>query len=146
MEDNLKPDETFSPSIFEQARLIANNGGATATTGLFDSPTNSNIEIDLDTSKILVGVPFDVAAFITKSNEMLLTENETEKLGKLWRGPLQRLLSQYENSDIAIAAIATLGIVGEKYYVYKSELDTRNNSGNERERENKLHEVTTAKG
>lgn len=150
MEDNLNATDTFAPSVFEQAAAIhrekikSGEGFSTANSGLFPiEPSTPAVEIDEGTSQILVQVPFDIASYLVKSNAIKLDENETIKLGKLWRGPLQRLLGKYEDSDIAIAAIAMLGIAGEKYFEYQLQLDhNRNNSGNAREGKDELREGT----
>lgn len=141
MEDNLTSQDTFAPSIFDTAReLVSDNKTSLLTT----EPEQPKLEIDLDTSKILVEIPFDIASQILKSNDICLTEKQTEKLGKLWRAPLQRILSKYEDSDIIVAAAATIAIAGEKYLDYKLELSHRNSTGDERKRENKLHQESPA--
>jgi hypothetical protein len=137
VEDNLKSDETFAPSIFDQAKEYASTPRADGAPSLFDKP-KPTIEIDEETAKILVQVPFDIASYLTKLNDVKLVESEAEKLGKLWRKPLERLLGQYENSDVAIAAIATLGIAGEKYLEYQLSAERRNRTGNEGERKDEL--------
>lgn len=139
MEDNITPQDTFAPSIFDTAREMASESST-----LPEQKQPNQITIDLDTSKTLVEIPFEIASYLTKVNDIKLTESETEKLGKLWRGPLERILSQYENSDIAVAAIATLGIAGEKYLEYQLEQQRRNRTGNERERKDELHKVEAA--
>jgi hypothetical protein len=140
MEDNLKPEETYAPSIFEQASQML---GKESTNGIENNLFNSNpqtqvIEIDQETSEMLIEMPFEIASYLTKVNDVKLIETEKIKLGKLWRKPLERLLSQYPDSDIAIAAIATLAIAGEKYFEYKSELDRRNRIRNTGEGEDQL--------
>lgn len=120
MEDNVSSVDTFAPSIFDTARELGHE-----TVPVVEQ---KGIEIDEETSKILVAVPFDIASYLTKLNDIKLTEEETVKLGKLWRKPLERLLSKYENSDVAIAAIATLGIAGEKYLEYQLNESRRNSS------------------
>lgn len=125
MEDNLGTEETFAPSIFDIAKEQFSEqklGLATAQ----DKPPD--LDIDQETAEILVTVPFDIASYITKLNDVKLTDSEAVKLGKLWRKPLIRLLSKYENSDIAVAAIATLGIAGEKYLEYQLEQSRRNST------------------
>lgn len=139
MEDNLSSTETFAPSIFDTAKEMA-----------FDSkmPTpeaeEEKLVIDLDTSKILVEIPFDIASQICKMNDICLTPTQTEKLGKLWRAPLQRILSKYEDSDIIIAAAATLSIAGEKYLEYKLELSRRNSARDERQGKDELRQDKTS--
>lgn len=140
MEDNLTPQDTFAPSIFDTAREMAQESSLASP--IQESP--NKIDIDLDTSKTLVEIPFEIVSYLTKTNDIKLTESEIDKLGKLWRCPLQRILSQYENSDIAVAAIATLGIAGEKYLEYQLEQQRRNRTGNEGKRENELHKVEAA--
>src|SRR5258708_5195851 len=100
MEDNLKPEETFAPSIFDQAKefYVPSKDGEQPS-----SEPKPKIDIDEETAQILVEVPFDIASYLTKVNDIKLVETEAKKLGKLWRIPLIRLLSQYENSDVAIA-------------------------------------------
>lgn len=133
MEENLSSQESFAPSIFDAVKTYA----TPETSGTV--VPDKRIEIDQETSEILVQVPFDIASYLTKTNEIKLTEPEFQKLGTLWRKPLERLLSQYENSDIAVAAIATLGIAGEKYVEYLATHPERgtssgNGSGNEGKR------------
>lgn len=141
MEDNLKPSDTFSPSIFDQAKELIGSDSLPSLTPK-ETPT---IEIDEETSKILVQVPFDIGSYLLKSNEMKLQDYETEKLGKLWRSPLQRLLGKYEDSDIAIAAIATLAIAGEKYFEYTvRQQHIRDSAGDAGEGKDKLHKVEAA--
>lgn len=125
MEDNLNPQDTFAPSIFDTAKEM------TADLPPIKSEENNKIDIDEETSQIIVTVPFDIASYLTKVNDVKLIESEAVKLGKLWRKPLIRILSQYENSDIAIAAIATLGIAGEKYLEYQLEQSRRDSARNE---------------
>jgi hypothetical protein len=134
MEDNLKPDETFSPSIFDQAKEFytpsKNNDETSSTLSPFDKPKH-DIKIDEATAKTLVEIPFDIASYLTKVNDVKLIESEAVKLGSLWRAPLERILSQYENSDIAIAALATLGIATEKYLEYQLSVERRNSTRDE---------------
>lgn len=146
MEDNLSPSETFAPSLFDQAADYAKSNPS-STAGLFGvepaKPVHT-IELDIETTKIIVEVPFEIASHLTKVNDVKLVESEALKLATLWRKPLERILSQYENSDIAIAALATLAIAGEKYAEYRIELERRNSSGNEGEGKDKLHQVQAA--
>ena len=143
MEDNITPNDSLAPSIFDIAQQ-ATKDNATGGTGLFDQ--EKKIEIDQETSEILVQVPFDIAAYLTKANDIKLVESEYTKLGRLWRKPLERLLSKYEDSDIIIAAIATLGIAGEKYFEYtvnhpSRSTDNGDSPRNEGKRENELRKV-----
>ena len=131
MEDNITSGDSFAPSIFAQAKELQAEMGITPE-GVSPVEKKYEIEIEEETAQILVQIPFDAAASLTKVNDVALREQEYIKLGKLWRKPLQRILSQYENSDIAIAALATLGIASEKYLEYKLEIDRRNSTGNER--------------
>jgi hypothetical protein len=142
MEDNLNTEETFAPSIFAQAKAITEEFGTPS-----DKPESKpvyDIQLDEETAQILVEIPFDAMASLTKVNDVCLNEKESRKLAKLWRGPLERLLRQYENSDIAIAALATLAIAGEKYAEYKLEIERRNSTGDAGERENQLRQRQVA--
>lgn len=143
MEDNISTNDSLAPSIFDLAKSNVESS-KDAGTGLFGP--EKKIEIDQETAEILVQVPFDITAYLTKSNDVKLVESEYTKLGTLWRKPLERLLSKYEDSDIVIAAIATLGIAGEKYFEYvannpKRSTDNGNSSGDAGEGKNKLHKV-----
>lgn len=139
MEDNISPTDTFAPSIFDTVREIGfgKDGPVSSQTPTVEE---EKLVIDLDTAKILIEIPFDIASQVCKMNDICLTEKQSEKLGKLWRAPLQRYLAKYEDSDLIIAAAATLAIAGDKYLEYKSELSRRNNTGDERKRENELRE------
>lgn len=139
MEDNLSSTETFAPSIFDTAKEMAFASKEIPPAEVQEE----KLVIDLDTSKILVEIPFDIVSQLLKSNDICLKPSQTEKLGKLWRAPLQRILSKYEDSDIIIAAAATLSIAGEKYLEYKSNQSRRDSTGNEGKRENELREGKT---
>jgi hypothetical protein len=115
--------DTFAPSIFAQASEIAKEENLSLST---NQPATNKIEIDEETAKIIVEIPFDISSYLAKADEVKLRESEAIKLAKLWRKPLERILSQYENSDVAIAALATLGIAGEKYAEYKLAIERRN--------------------
>lgn len=130
--------DTFHSSIFAQAAEIAKEENLTIPGS---APTPNKIEIDQETAQIIVEIPFDISSYLAKSDEIKLREDEAVKLAKLWRKPLERILSQYENSDIAIAALATLGIAGEKYAEYKLAIERRNRAGAEGSGENKLAET-----
>lgn len=140
MEPPLKADDTFSSSIFAQAQEIAKEENFTLP-GTPTTATPNKIEIDEETAQIIVEIPFDISSYLAKSDAVKLRESETIKLAKLWRKPLERILSQYENSDIAIAALATLGIAGEKYAEYKLAIERRNRAGAEGSGENKQPET-----
>lgn len=138
MEDNISVEETYAPSIFDIAKEQLQERKLVLTP---EEQKPEQLDIDQETAQILVTVPFDIASYLTKLNDIKLTEGEAEKLGKLWRKPLIRLLSKYENSDVAIAAIATLGIAGEKYLEYQLDQSRRNSARNERQGQNQLREV-----
>lgn len=138
--ENKAPEasDTFHSSIFAQAAEIAKEENLTIPGS---APTPNKIEIDQETAQIIVEIPFDISSYLAKADEIKLREDEAIKLAKLWRKPLERILSQYENSDIAIAALATLGIAGEKYAEYKLTIERRNRAGAEGSGENKLPET-----
>lgn len=138
MEDNITQEEVFAPSIYDVATTQFKEQKLGATQ---PAEQTNELDIDQETAEILVTVPFDIASYLTKLNDVKLTEPEAVKLGKLWRKPLIRLLSKYENSDVAIAAIATIGIAGEKYLEYQLEQSRRNSARHEGKRENELHQV-----
>lgn len=144
MEDNLTQEQTFAPSIFDDVKRISEDFNLPASSETPAPETPNKIEIDLDTSKTLVEMPFEIASYLVKSNDVLLTQKETEKLGKLWRGPLERILSQYKDSDIAIAALATLAIAGEKYADVKLAEQRRNSTGDAGQGQDKLRQIETA--
>jgi hypothetical protein len=131
-------NDTFSSSIFAQAAEIAKEENLTIPGS---TPAPNKIEIDQETAQIIVEIPFDISSYLAKSDEIKLREDEALKLAKLWRKPLERILSQYENSDIAIAALATLGIAGEKYAEYKLAVERRNRARPEGSGENQLIET-----
>lgn len=140
MEDNIsQSDPTFAPGIFSQASEMVSQYKVDIPNGV-PAPT----AIDLDTAKILVEIPFDIASQIFKMNDICLTEKQTDKLGKLWRAPLEKILSKYEDSDIIIAVAATVSIAGEKFLEYKLEQSRRNSPRNEGEGKDKLHQVEAA--
>jgi len=118
-----KPDDSFSSSIFAQAAEIAKEENLPSLTGTPSTP--NKIEIDEETAKIIVEIPFDISSYLVHTDEVKLRESEALKLARLWRKPLERILSQYENSDVAIAALATLAIGGEKYAEYKLAIERR---------------------
>src|SRR5256885_10155404 len=122
MEDTLKPEETFSPDIFAQATEIAKSENLPSPF----TPQQPTLEIDEETARICVEIPFDIAAHFTKLDAMKLHETEAQKLGKLWRKPLERLLAKNPNSDIILACYATAGIAMEKYAEYKLAVEHRN--------------------
>src|SRR5258708_18229698 len=134
-----KPDDSFSSSIFAQAAEIAKEENLPSLTGGTSTP--NKIEIDEETAKIIVEIPFDISSYLSHTDEVKLRESEALKLAKLWRKPLERILSQYENSDVAIAALATLGIAGEKYAEYKIAIERRNRPRPEVSAENKQPET-----
>jgi hypothetical protein len=138
MEDNLKSDETFAPSIFDQAKAYASENRSDGAPTLFDDKPKQEIKIDEGTAKIIIEIPFDIGSYVLKVNDVKLNESEAVKLATLWRAPLERILSQYENSDIAVAALATLAIAGEKYLEYQLATERRNRTGNEREGKDEL--------
>lgn len=141
MEDNLPVEETFAPSIFDTAKEMSFDSKTPNTPTVEEE--EDKLIIDLDTAKILVEIPFDIASQICKLNDICLTEKQSDKLGKLWKGPLKRILAKYEDSDIIVAAAATLSIAGEKYLEYKLELSRRNSTGDAGEGKDKLHKEQT---
>lgn len=138
MEDNITQEEVFAPSIYDVAKTEFTEHKLGATQA---PETITELDIDQETAEILITVPFDIGSYLTKVNDVKLTESEATKLGKLWRKPLIRLLSKYENSDVAIAAIATLGIAGEKYLEYQLEQSRRNSARNEGKGKDQLREI-----
>lgn len=142
MEDNVTVEDTFAPSIFDTVNEMAKDSKLSIVSK--EDNTSTELKIDLDTAKILVEIPFDIASQIFKMNDICLTEKQTEKLGQLWRRPMERLLSKYEDSDLYIAAAATVAIAGEKYLEYKLEQSRRNSTGDARQREDELHKDKAA--
>lgn len=136
MEDEVRPNDSFAPSIFAQANAIAKEEGLVVPSA-DGTPVSNNqpIEIDEETAQICAELPFDIAAYLTHVPEIKLVESEAKKLGKLWRRPLERLLAKNPNSDIILAAYVTFGIAGEKYAEYKLAEQRRNRARAERERE-----------
>lgn len=124
MEDNITPNDTFAPSIFEQAANITKEEG-------FQLPSSTPqqeppIQIDEGTARICAELPFDIAAYLTHVENIKLVESESVKLGILWRRPLERLLAKNPNSDIILACYVTAGIAMEKYAEYKLAEQRRN--------------------
>lgn len=141
MEDNITVEEVFAPSIYDVAttQFKENKLGSTPP-----ADQKEDLDIDEETAQIVISVPFDITSYLTKINDVKLTDTEAVKLAKLWRKPLIRLLSKYENSDIALAAIATLGIAGEKYLEYQLEQSRRNSTRDAGQGKNQLHQSKTA--
>lgn len=140
MEDNITSQDTFAPSIFDTVNAMATESKLNLTPS---ATPKEDLKIDLDTAKILVTIPFDIAAQVLKSNDIYLNDKQVEKLGQLWRAPMERLLSKYEDSDLYIAAAATVAIAGEKYLDYKLEQSRRNRTGNEREGKDELRKESS---
>src|SRR6266436_3472433 len=134
MEDNLAPNDTFAPSIFSQASDIVKEEGFSGPTA--SVPEQKPLEIDEETARICAELPFDIASYLTKVEEVKLVESESLKLGRLWRRPLERLLAKNPNSDIVLAAYVTAGIALEKYAEFKLAEQRRNRARTEGEREN----------
>lgn len=152
MEDNLPQEEFYAPDAFSQAEQIAKEEGINfgASKPVTPEIVGAVTEIDLDVAQTLVELPFELASTITKINDLKLLSGESSRLGKLWKGPLQRLLGQYENSDIGIAAAATIVVALAKYEQYVLTVETRrkqfnNNSGNEGQGQNELHKTEGVK-
>ena len=138
MEDNLTSQDTFAPSIFDTVQSMA--AESKINLGVPKETPSTDLKIDLDTAKILVEIPFDIASQIFKVNDIQLRPEQTEKLAQLWRAPMERLLAKYEDSDLYIAAAATVAIAGEKYLDYKLEQSRRNSTGNAGQGKNQLRE------
>jgi hypothetical protein len=125
MEDELKPTDSFAPSIFAAATEMTQAEGFQLPTGT-SIPLEVKIEIDEETAQICAELPFDIAAYLTHVPEVKLVESEAKKLGRLWRRPLERLLAKNPNSDIILAAYVTAGIAAEKYAEFKLSEQRRN--------------------
>jgi aconitase A len=130
--DNM--EENFTPSVFAQADAIIKDEGLTLKTKEEQEKENS-LELDVETLEICIAIPFDIAALATKIDELELDDEEKKKIAKVWLKPLQRLLSKYPNSDVALAAITTLGIGLEKYLIYVATV-SRNKARDAGKREN----------
>ena len=136
MEDNLKPTDTFAPSLFAAATEMTTEEGFQVPGTPTAIPQQPVIEIDEETAQICAELPFDIAAYLTHVPEVKLVESEAKKLGKLWRRPLERLLAKNPNSDIILAAYVTAGIAAEKYAEFKLSEQRRNRTRTEGSGEN----------
>jgi hypothetical protein len=130
-------EDNFAPSVFAQADAIIKEEGLVLIDKKEQAEQQQNqLELDVETLEICVGMPFDIAALATKIDDLELDENEKKKIAKVWLKPLQRLLGKYPNSDVALAAITTLGIGLEKYLIYVAKsANTRDKTGEERVRQ-----------
>jgi len=139
--DNI--ENNFTPSVFAQADAIIKDEGLQLKTKE-QQQQESAIDLDIETLEICIAIPFDIAALATKIDDLELSNDEKKKIAKVWLKPLQRLLSKYPNSDVALAAITTLGIGLEKYLIYVATIP-RNKTRDAGERENEQSERTDAR-
>lgn len=110
-------EENFTPSVFAQADAIIKDEGLQLKTKE-EQAQEQVVDLDVETLEICIAIPFDIAALATKIDELELDDEEKKKIAKVWLKPLQRLLGKYPNSDVALAAVTTLGIGLEKYLIY----------------------------
>lgn len=123
------PSELFAPSLMSEVGKLVEQDKLT----LEPQPTIKLVPEDLQG---IVQMPFDITAFVTKYKGFGLSDNEAERLCKIWLKPIQRLYGMNPNLDLWIAVTCTLSIIGEKTIEYTLERDSR--ARYERQRKDEL--------
>lgn len=123
----------FAPSLFSQVHDALKTGALKPA----DSPETP---LEADDIQGVLEMPFDVAAFITKVDELGLSPEESKKLCKIWLKPMQKLLGRYPKADLIIAATVTMGIITEKVIIFYMVAEKR-----EKERLAKQREASNPK-
>lgn len=108
-----QPDSTatpFAPSIFAEARDRAG-----------DEYGKAPQELKLDPGDVqgLVEFPFDIASLVTKYPDFVLTQEESDRLSKLFCKPLEKILAKYDDAVLALAATTLISVMAEKYIAYR---------------------------
>lgn len=115
----------FLPSIFEQVEV---DKSQIASRPVLDTPSEDVVQLDAEDIEMLMELPFDLAASLTKFPNWQLSTKETKALSKLWIRPLRRWLKDVDNLDVYMAALVTVTIFGEKALEYKIEERKRKQS------------------
>lgn len=128
----------FLPTLFDQLETDTIDTRPT----LKESPENQ-VTLDAEDIEIIIELPFDAAAQITKWPGWTLSDKERKALSRLWITPFREWLKNVDNLPIYLASIATVTVLGEKYLGYKIEQQERaksslsnNSAGNEGIRKN----------
>jgi len=142
MEDELRPGDVISPSIFAQAEAIAKEEGM-STTGKEPEPIKLNPE---DIEWVPDAMMF-IVAWKMGAQGLTLTQEENRRLARLWAQPIQRYLGQVKDLDLIIAAGATITVLGGKAleYAAKHPKSDSNRAGSEGEGQDELSERETGK-
>lgn len=146
----LTPDvaeEGAKPKLFNSAIFA----GITAASSEAPSPQREPegiqkheeiIPLTVDDIRGLFEAPFDFLAWKTSFPQWKLSEEQTQRLCRLWLKPLSKIAAKTQNFDVILAAIASFGIVMEKIGDYS--IEHHNRTRNEGQRENELSKEQTA--
>lgn len=111
VQTNEQGQETlFAPSLFSQVQDALKSGTL--------KPDVSETEITSDDIQGIIEMPFDIASFVTKIDEMGLSPEESKKLCKIWVKPMQKLLGKYPKADLILASSMLMGIIAEKVIIF----------------------------
>jgi len=132
-EEKPSDDTPFLPSIFEQF-----DSENVETKPVISESPEEQILLEPEDIEVLIELPFDAAAQITKWPGWQLSTKETKALTRLWIRPFKEWLKDVDNMPLYLAAITSITIIGEKYIGYKIEQQSRarasitnNSTGNE---------------
>lgn len=100
----------FAPSIFAEARDRAG-----------DEYGKAPVELKLEPGDVsgLIEFPFDVASLVTKYPDFVLTQEESDRLSKLFCKPLEKILAKYDDAVLALAATTLVSVMAEKYIAFR---------------------------
>lgn len=121
------PDTTItstplsSPSLWEQIETLGNENGLIPNKQE-EKPKTLETVYEKEDLKGLVEFPFDISSLLTKHKGFELTEEESDRLTKLFLKPFQRTFGNTENMDWLLFGMAMVSITTEKILMYKAHI------------------------
>lgn len=114
-------DTPFLPTLFEQLDTPSSSSDVRPVV----ESSEEKITLEAEDIEIIIELPFDAAAQITKWPGWTLSDKEKRALSRLWIKPFRIWLEDVDNLPLYLAAITTLSIAGEKFLGYKVEQQER---------------------
>lgn len=107
----------FAPSLFEQIEYLSPDGGLGE-----DKKEDKKTATEYEAADVkgFVEFPFDVSAMLTKYKGFELTEEESERLSKLFLKPFMRTFGNVENMDWLMFGMAMASITTEKILFFRA--------------------------
>lgn len=114
---NSSKKSVFAPSLFEQIEYLNPNGSLVE-----DKKDEKKVvpEYDAEDVKGFVEFPFDISAMLTKYKDFELTEEESNRLSKLFLKPFMRTFGNVENMDWLMFGMAMASITTEKILFFRA--------------------------